>query len=543
MSNIHIPTDALARFSPTQPHLARLIAASSERLTRMSQNARGAKRLERLIIAARTLGAERRMGPRMPYRANVALQIGSMNHQTTSIDIGRYGIMLATPPSLTTLDSVDACVTIGALGSFSARLVGLDADCASLTFLPTGSNPAHDGMMRLITALTQENAAAIGLSQRFAQEISEAFTNAVSEHRVSMDDLFSSELTLIEGTDPPQFGHPAMSVFEDVLPTIMARYYRLEANMAYAVATTRDCFVPIHHASLSQPQRPTDLRFNQAFSRHRRIYDDRWTLRAAAFSPHPVVQACTRDIPEGFGALVRDVSAPLYVQGRHWGAAQIAYVLDREDEGPNEDRPRNDEADFIKKVAENPKSAERRDTQDPAWHNQVRILDWRRVGFHDLGIFRALALAVVVLGNLPKRVTLLHGVHNRGRNFTVNQQVALDLGDTHGVTKSQNNALSFLVRHRWAADTDLVAINAYLDASRQPVIGKFFLQGFSGGCLGRARTEDLRTSFLDEIKQSHDVFPRFSVVAHKHRRWSSIKKRMLINSRIPVSGGSDITCS
>lgn len=340
----------MASLSSSQSRLASLVAASSERLLLASRNARSTKRLERLMIAARTLGAERRMGPRMPYQTRVVLEFGSDRHQTSSIDLGRRGMMLAKPASLRGIGGLDATISIRQLGTFPARLVALDEQTLSLTFLPCDGNPSHDGLMRLITSLEQHNTEAIAVSASFARDIADAFAIAVSEHRVSAADLFASELKSIEGTDPPQFDHPAMAFFEAVLPGIMARYHRPESGIAYAVATARNCFVPIHIAALSQPQRPADPHFNHAFSRHRRVYDDRWTLRAAAFSPHPVVQAYRRDTPEGPASLVREVSAPIIVHNRHWGAAQIAYLLDAQcgmqKEHPNEHRPRNSEADI-----------------------------------------------------------------------------------------------------------------------------------------------------------------------------------------------------
>jgi hypothetical protein len=33
-------------------------------------------------------------------------------------------------------------------------------------------------------------------------------------------------------------------------------------------------------------------------------------------------------MPGGFGELVREVSAPVTVLGRRWGAAQVAYSMD-----------------------------------------------------------------------------------------------------------------------------------------------------------------------------------------------------------------------
>jgi hypothetical protein len=349
MSDMRLPAELVARLSATQPRMASLIAASSDRIMQANHSARNAKRLERLMIAARTLGAERRMGPRMPFSRPVMLDLATTTHTATSIDIGRRGIMLAKPPSLRDIHGVTARLIIDQLGVFPARLVALDRQTLSLTFQPSDGNPAHDGLMRLVTSLEQQNAEAIAVSTRFARDIADAFAVAVAEHRVTVAHLFASELTRIEGTDPPQFAHPAMPLFETVLPGIMARYCLPSGTVAYAVATARNCYVPIHHAALSRPQRPADLRFNHAFSRHRRIYDDRWTLRAAAFSPHPVVQAYRRDVPDGPAMLVREVSAPIVVNHRHWGAAQIAYLLGDEHAGTcgthTENRPRTGEAD------------------------------------------------------------------------------------------------------------------------------------------------------------------------------------------------------
>jgi methyl-accepting chemotaxis protein len=333
MSDMQLPADLPARPKAAEPRLAMLVAASSERLALTRQSARSSKRLERLMIAARTLGAERRLGPRMPFSQRVTLQVGSAAHATTSIDIGRRGIMLARPLSLGQVSNVSACVGIHDVGMFPARLVALDAQTLSLAFQPCEGNPAHDGLMRLITALEAQNADAIAVSVAFARDIADAFAAAVDTHRITVAELFASELKRIAGTDPPQFDHPAMPLFETVLPQLMAWRYQPEAGIAYAVATTRTCFVPIHHADVSQPQRAADPCFNHAFSRHRRIYDDRWTLRAAAFSQFPVVQAYRRDIPSGPGALVRDVSAPIFVGKRHWGAAQIGYLMPDKPQG------------------------------------------------------------------------------------------------------------------------------------------------------------------------------------------------------------------
>jgi methyl-accepting chemotaxis protein len=346
---MNLPGDLTARLISTQPRLAKLVAASSERLHSVSHGSRNTRHLERLIVAARTLGAERRMGPRLPLSRKVMLELPTGTHITTSVDIGRRGVMLLRPSSLRDIASTDASIRIAGLGRFAARFVAVDAQTLSLTFKPGEDALAHDALADLIIVLEQRNAEAIAVSIRFAADVAECFTTAVTEHKVSAHDLFASDLRRIDGTDPPQYDHPAMHFFETALPGIIARYHKAAPQVAYAVVTTRNCFVPIHIEALSQRQRIADLTYNHAFSRHRRIYDDRWTLRAAAFSQHPVVQAYRRDVPDGAAMLVRDVSAPIHVCKRHWGASQIAYLMtDNEAHHftvQNENRPRTGGAD------------------------------------------------------------------------------------------------------------------------------------------------------------------------------------------------------
>jgi methyl-accepting chemotaxis protein len=311
--------------------MALLVAGSAHRLRQITAQGRLAKRLERLEIAARSMGAERRMGPRMPHACRAIIRLDGIEHATASIDLGHQGVMLERPPALLTLGNTEATVRLEAIGTFPAKLVALDVQTLSLKLLQPREPAAAERLSALMQQLDRDNAAILETARRFADDLTGAFTEALASRRLTQAMLFSNELSPIAGTSPQQFTHPALGFFEHVLPPIAARYYAPDKGVAYAVATDRNCYVPVHHPAYQQPQRPDDPRFSHSFSRHRRIYDDRWTLRAARFSPWPVVQAYRRDMPRGFGELVRDVSAPVIVLGRRWGAAQIAYSLDLDD--------------------------------------------------------------------------------------------------------------------------------------------------------------------------------------------------------------------
>ncbi len=271
------------------------------------------------------------MGPRMPHACRAVIKLDGVEHATTSIDLGHLGMMLERPPALLALGSVEAFVRLEGIGSFPARLVAVDVQTMSLKLLHPRDPASAERLTELVRQLDLANAAVIATAKKFADDLADVFAEALASHNISQAVLFSSELSPVAGTSPRQFIHPALDFFEDALPPIAARYYAPDKGIAYAVATDRNCYVPVHQPAYQQPQRLDDPRFTHSFSRHRRIYDDSWTLRAARFSPWPVVQAYRRDMPRGFGELVREVSAPVTVLGRRWGAAQIAYSMDLDD--------------------------------------------------------------------------------------------------------------------------------------------------------------------------------------------------------------------
>jgi methyl-accepting chemotaxis protein len=65
--------------------------------------------------------------------------------------------------------------------------------------------------------------------------------------------------------------------------------------------------------------------WNTAHCRNRRIFDDRTGLAAARSTTPYLLQTYRRDMGGGAFSLMKDVSAPVWVEGRHWGAVRIAY--------------------------------------------------------------------------------------------------------------------------------------------------------------------------------------------------------------------------
>ena len=75
-------------------------------------------------------------------------------------------------------------------------------------------------------------------------------------------------------------------------------------------------------AAFSQPQ-GRDPAWNTANCRNRRIFNDRTGLAAGQQAKPFLVQTYRRDMGGGTFALMKDISAPIRVKGRHWGGFRI----------------------------------------------------------------------------------------------------------------------------------------------------------------------------------------------------------------------------
>ena len=96
-------------------------------------------------------------------------------------------------------------------------------------------------------------------------------------------------------------------------------------RVVFCACVDKKGFLPTHNDKFSMPQVAGQPEWNAANSRNRRIFNDRVGL-AAGNSERPfLLQAYRRDMGNGRFALMKDLSAPIFVEGRHWGGVRLAY--------------------------------------------------------------------------------------------------------------------------------------------------------------------------------------------------------------------------
>jgi methyl-accepting chemotaxis protein len=166
----------------------------------------------------------------------------------------------------------------------------------------------------------------IDLAMSAAKTISDLFERSVQQGRLSLDDLFDADYKEIEGSDPVQHMTRFTRFTDDVLPDIQEGILSDYGQVAFCAAIDQNGYLPTHNKKFSLPQGPDPV-WNAANSRNRRIFNDRTGSRAGANTKPVLLQTYLRDMGGGNYVVMKDVSAPIKVNGRHWGGFRIGYKL------------------------------------------------------------------------------------------------------------------------------------------------------------------------------------------------------------------------
>ncbi|MGD0282867.1 MAG: methyl-accepting chemotaxis protein [Dissulfurispiraceae bacterium] len=164
-----------------------------------------------------------------------------------------------------------------------------------------------------------------------AAMISATFQKAVESGRISLNDLFDEHYVPIPGTKPEQFTTRAVSFLESVLPAIQEEVAKFDQRIAFCVAIDRNAFLPVHNLQYSKPQRKPvtddDVAWNTANCRNKRFFKDRTGKAAAENQNKFLLRSYRRDMGGGQFVQMKDVSAPIFVDGKHWGGLRIGWKV------------------------------------------------------------------------------------------------------------------------------------------------------------------------------------------------------------------------
>lgn len=161
--------------------------------------------------------------------------------------------------------------------------------------------------------------------QHAAHTISALFEAEIAAGRISAGELFDHHYQKLPDTDPQQMVTRFTALTDRLLPSVQEPLLNLSPDVVFCAAVDVNGYLPTHNRKFSQPQRPNDPAWNAANSRNRRIFNDRVGLGAGKSTRPFLLQAYRRDMGGGEFVMMKDVSAPIMVNGRHWGGLRLAY--------------------------------------------------------------------------------------------------------------------------------------------------------------------------------------------------------------------------
>jgi len=161
------------------------------------------------------------------------------------------------------------------------------------------------------------------IAQKSAKDLGAALELAVQKRQITYEQLFSNEYQPIPNTEPPKVSSHFDTLTDAIFPPIQEAVLENNPFLVLAAATDINGYIPTHNLCFSKPL-TGDPKVDLAGNRTKRIFSDRVGLNSGLNTNPCILQIYRRDT----GELMFDVSSPIIVGGRHWGACRVGYKFD-----------------------------------------------------------------------------------------------------------------------------------------------------------------------------------------------------------------------
>jgi methyl-accepting chemotaxis protein len=155
-----------------------------------------------------------------------------------------------------------------------------------------------------------------------AKLVERILEESMSDGRFAVADIFDDKYVPIPGTDPPKY-HTKYDAYLDRSIQAFEDEYLKDDQVVFAVLVDRNGYLPTHNTKYSQPL-TGDKEKDKVGNRTKRLFNDKVGLAAAQNQKDLLKQEYNRDT----GERMWDISAPVFVNGKHWGAFRIGFSME-----------------------------------------------------------------------------------------------------------------------------------------------------------------------------------------------------------------------
>ncbi len=154
-----------------------------------------------------------------------------------------------------------------------------------------------------------------------AKAISTIMNEAIDNGAFTVKDAFDTDYQPIGNFDPPKY-HTKYDAYLDKAILTLQDDFLVDESVIYAAALDRNGYIPTHNSRYQQPI-TGDVENDRAGNRTKRVFNDPIGLKASQNITPKFLQVYTRDT----GETSWDLSSPVYVKGKHWGAFRVGISL------------------------------------------------------------------------------------------------------------------------------------------------------------------------------------------------------------------------
>ncbi len=156
-----------------------------------------------------------------------------------------------------------------------------------------------------------------------SKQVGELFERSIANEQITEAALFDRNYKPIAGSNPIKYSTEFDTFTDQMLPALQEPVLEENPDFILAGAVDNNGYFPTHNKRFSQPL-TGDYEKDLVGNRTKRLFNDRTGSRCGSNREKFLLQTYKRDT----GEVLHDLSAPIYVNGKHWGGFRIAYRSD-----------------------------------------------------------------------------------------------------------------------------------------------------------------------------------------------------------------------
>jgi methyl-accepting chemotaxis protein len=274
------------------------------------------------LLIRNSYAGNRRATERLPLGMEGVIKQGTHQIEVVTADLGLGGVSLRLPENNKVLTKGAAEVQFAALGTLACDIRDVENNRVNCAFGHHGALE-REKITSLLKQTEEDDKPYKEMIQKTARRVEASFEKAIKENKISYKDFFDVDFQPIANTNPRQMMTKFVPITDEVLPPIQEEVITLLPNIIFCACIDRSAFLPTHN-KIYMKEQSDDPVWNDANCRNRRIFADPAGMRAARNTTPVLVQSYDRVVGDQ-RVLLKEVDAPIYIRGRHWGNVRMAY--------------------------------------------------------------------------------------------------------------------------------------------------------------------------------------------------------------------------